>query len=63
MKCPLKLKTLFITYSRQTQPAPLHAIQTLSERAAAGEAQAARQCANMILNYLSGRDWALPTNE
>ncbi|MBX3708578.1 MAG: DUF1338 domain-containing protein [Gammaproteobacteria bacterium] len=60
---PLEIRTIIEKYSVQAKPSPIQAIRALSQRIASGDANAMVQCSEMILHYLSGRDWPLPTTK
>lgn len=62
---PTEVKKIIEKYSHQAPPPPLAAIQKLAEKVADKvsmyDADAANQLTSMIIHYLKGRDWPLPT--
>lgn len=58
---PVEIRRIIEKYSHQAQALPIEAIRDLLTRASQGDIQAATQCTNIILRYLEGRDWPLPS--
>lgn len=60
---PFEVRTIIQKYSAQATPFPFQHVQTLSQRVASGDTQAATSCLETILKYFSGRDWPLPSKK
>lgn len=58
---PPAIRDIILRYARQTQPLPLTQLKLLSQAVHKGSASSAESLARLILHYLKGRDWALPT--
>lgn len=58
---PDNIRNIVLKYSRQASPSPAEKIEQLAARAAADDHQAAIQLFVLINQYLSGREWPLPT--
>lgn len=58
---PMEIATIVQRYSNQIPPPPITEINTYIQRIADGDRSAMSPCAQLILNYFSGRDWSLPT--
>ncbi len=58
---PAEIRAIIEKYSHLAQKAPLQTIRNLSQQASSGNAEAAKHCTSIIMQYLSGRDWPLPT--
>lgn len=58
---PLEIKKTIEKYSYQAPASPLKLATQLADRAQSGDAKAAKSLTKLILAYLSGRDWPLPT--
>lgn len=60
-ECPADVREIILKYSRQAPPSPAAKIETLAAHAADGDARSAQDLQQLVLTYLSGRDWPLPT--
>lgn len=59
---PLEIRKIVEKYSQKSTPAPLEKINYLAKRVKQdNDADAAQQLSDLVLNYLAGRDWPLPT--
>ncbi|VVC76656.1 hypothetical protein AQUSIP_19800 [Aquicella siphonis] len=58
---PADIRVIIEQYSSQAAPAPLDQIRRLSRQAASGDLSAVSSCADLVLNYLTGRSWTFPT--
>lgn len=60
-ECPADVRDIILKYSRQAPPSPAAKIENLALRAAEGDAPSASALQQLMMSYLSGRDWPLPT--
>jgi hypothetical protein len=60
---PASIKKIIEKYSHQSPRLPLSNIQRLIERASRHDLHAAKDINHIILDYLCGRDWPLPTKK
>lgn len=58
---PLSIRKIIEKYTRQIQASSLTDFQDLAEKSAQGNIDAASKLLSKLVNYLSRRDWALPT--
>ncbi len=58
---PNDVKNIIINYAEQSTPVPLDKIEVLTEKAMQHDELAAEKLIDLVLNYLRGRDWPLPT--
>lgn len=58
---PVEIRKIIAKYGQLSQPSPLIPIQKLAGHAYLGDEQAARELCDIIVSYLAGRDWPLPT--
>jgi len=58
---PIEVRRVIEKYTQHLQPAPLTAIKHLAQLADKGDQVAANECTDLIITYLAGRDWPLPS--
>lgn len=58
---PMPVRNIIEKYAAQTKQSPLTSVRDLTRKIAQGDADAASNCIKLITDYLTGRDWPLPT--
>lgn len=58
---PPPVRNIIEKYAAQTKPSPLATVLEFSKQIEQGDEAAATHCIKHITNYLTGRDWPLPT--